>query len=116
MTWTHSLNNIMKYFDNYINIIYNLKKIYKKNIISIDLKSLTNNSKKISQDIFKFCELEWSEKSLDYHKRKDLFSNTASNIQIREKIYHYDDKKYDTYKKYLKKFEQEYSWLKKDLM
>ena len=116
MTWTHSLNNIMKYFDNYLNIMDNLKKIYKKNIISIDLKSLTNNSKKISQDIFKFCELEWSEKSLDYHKRKDLFSNTASNIQIREKIYHYDDKKYETYKKYLKKFEQEYSWLKKDLM
>ena len=38
------------------------------------------------------------------------------NIQIREKIYKYKKEKYDVYKERLKKFEQEYEWLKKDLL
>ena len=45
-------------------------------------------------------------------KRKDLFSSTASNIQIREKIYKYNNKKYNVYKKHLRIFEKEYEWLK----
>ena len=62
-----------------------------------------------------FCGLEWSKKSLEFHKRKDLYSKTASNIQIREKIYEYDKTKYKIYKKYIKNFVENYVWLKKDI-
>jgi len=112
MTWTHSLKDIFKYYNNYLNVMSIFNKKFKEKIFLLRLEELTINSKKISQDMFKFCNLEWSEKCLEFHKRKDLFSNTASNIQIREKIYKYSNK-YDVYKKYIKKFEQEYSWLKK---
>ena len=112
MSWTHSLKDIIKYYNNYLEVMITFNKKFKEKIFSIKLEDLTINSKKVSQDIFKFCNLEWSEKCLEFHKRKDLFSNTASNIQIREKIYKYSNK-YDVYKKYIKKFEQEYSWLKK---
>ena len=112
MTWTHSLKDIFKYYNNYLNVMSIFNKKFKEKIFLLRLEELTINSKKISQDMFKFCNLEWSEKCLEFHKRKDLFSNTASNIQIREKIYKYNNK-YNVYKKYIKKFEQEYSWLKK---
>ena len=34
-----------------------------------------------------FCELPWNKKCLEFYKRKDLISKTASNVQIREAIY-----------------------------
>ena len=114
MSWTHSIKDIIGYFDNYLSVMNIFNKKFEEKIFSIELEKLTIDSKKNSQKMFKFCNLEWSEKSLEYHKRKDLFSSTASNIQIREKIYKYNNTKYDVYKKHLKEFEQEYNWLKKD--
>tara|TARA_Y100000591_G_C21606582_1_gene580647 strand:- start:94 stop:810 length:717 start_codon:yes stop_codon:yes gene_type:complete len=114
MTWTHSFKNILNYFDNYLNIINNFNKKFPDKIFSVQLEMLTHNSKFISKKMFDFCKLDWSEKCLEYHKRKDLFSTTASNIQIREKIYNYKDAKYSVYKKYITDFENEYRWLKKE--
>ena len=115
MSWTHSLENIFQYFDNYLTIINFFEKQFSNKIYSVDLSELTNDSVNISKKIFDFCGLEWSKKSLEFHKRKDLFSNTASNIQIREKIYKYDQDKYKAYNKYLKNFGNKYAWFKKDI-
>ena len=51
-----------------------------------------------------FCKLKWSEKILKYYERKDLICTTASNIQIREKIFKYDSAKYLPYKEYFDNF------------
>ena len=115
MSWTHSLKDIISYFDNYLRIIHNFTKKNKDKLFTVELEDLTLNSEKISKEMFNFCKLEWSSDSLEYHKRKDLFSTTASNIQIREKIYKYNKEKYNYYKKYLKEFEPNYVWLKKKL-
>ena len=48
-----------------------------------------------------FCELPWDKKCLEFYKRKDLISKTASNIQIRESIYKHSIDKYLPYKKLL---------------
>ena len=115
MSWTHSIEDIVAYFNNYLNVMENFNNRFKEKIFSLDLEMFTKDSENISKKMFSFCELEWSDESLEYHKRKDLFSTTASNIQIREKIYEYDHDKYEVYKKYIKKFEEKYNWLKKNL-
>ena len=56
----------------------------------------------------KFCELPWSKKCLEFYKRKDLFSKTASNVQIREAIYKHSANKYLPYKKLLNKYGKKY--------
>ena len=58
----------------------------------------------------KFCELPWDKKCLEYYKRKDLISKTASNIQIRKAIYKHDPDKYLPYKKILDNYGNKYSW------
>ena len=116
MSWTHSLKDIIKYFNNYLNIMNDFNKKFNNKIFTIKLEQLTTNSEIISKDMFEFCRLEWSEKCLEFHKRKDLFSTTASNIQIREKIYKYNNKKYGVYKNHIEKFVKQYKWLKKDLI
>ena len=65
---------------------------------------MTNNKEEISKKLYNFCELEWSNKALEFYKRKDLFSSTASNVQIRSNLYKYDKEKYSDYKIFLKKF------------
>ena len=115
MSWTHSLSDIILYFDNYLKVMERYSNEFKEKIFSVELDELTINSKQVSKKMFEFCELEWSEESLEYHKRKDLFTSTASNIQIRQKIYKYNDTKYNVYKKHLNDFGKRYNWLKKDL-
>ena len=58
----------------------------------------------------KFCELPWNKKCLEFYKRKDLISKTASNIQIREAIYKNSADKYLPYKFFLNKYGAKYSW------
>ena len=75
---------------------------------------MINNKEEISKKLFNFCELEWSHKALEFYKRKDLFSSTASNVQIRSNLYKYDKEKYSDYKIFLKKFSDQYKWIEKD--
>ncbi len=116
MSWTHSMNDIIIYFNNYLDVMNYYNEKFKNKIFLVELENLTTNSEEITKKLFEFCKLEWSEKCLEYHKRRDLFSTTASNIQIREKIYKYNNTKYDVYRNHLKQFEKDYSWLKKDLL
>ena len=83
------------------NIIYELK-----------FEKLVNNPEEESKKLMKFCELPWDKKCLEFYKRKDLISKTASNIQIRKAIYKHSFKKYLPYKKLLDEYGKKYSWYK----
>jgi len=111
MSWTHSLENILIYIDNYLKVMQYFKKIYADKIFSINLSNFTDNTVKISKKMFNFCNLDWSDQSLEFYKRTDLLSKTASNIQIREKVFKYNKEKYIIYKKFIEEFEKKYSWL-----
>ena len=49
-------------------------------------------------------------KCLEFYKRKDLISKTASNVQIREAIYKHSLEKYLPYKNLLDEYGNKYSW------
>ena len=75
------------------------------------LKFMNNNfSKEESKKIMKFCNLPWNIKCLEFYKRKDLISKTASNVTLRQKIYKQASEKYLPYKNLLKKYGDKYSW------
>ena len=61
-----------------------------------------------------FCELPWDKKCLEFYKRKDLISKTASNIQIRESIHKHSIDKYLPYKKLLVEYSKKYTWFIND--
>ena len=111
LSWTHSLEDILDYTNNYLKIIKCYKKKYPNKIISINLEELTINTEEITKNLYKFCNLEWEKKALEFYKRKDLFSSTASNIQIRSNLHGYDQDKYKSYEYLLKFFINKYDWL-----
>ena len=110
MAWTHNLDHIFKYFDNYFRIIENYNEVYPNALYELEFEKLTINSEAESKKLMKFCELPWDNSCLEFYKKKDLVSKTASNIQIREAIYQHSLEKYLPYKKLLEKHGKKYSW------
>ena len=110
LSWTHSLENIFKYFDNYIKLTENLNSQQPDLVYNLNFEDLVNNPKHTSKKIMEFCNLPWDISCLEFYKRKDLFSKTASNIQIRKPIFKNSSEKYLVYKKYLSEHGKKYSW------
>jgi len=109
--WSHSIENILEYIDNYLKIIEDFKKKYPDKIYTIELEELTKNPLDLSKDLFNFCNLEWDKKCLEFYRRDDLVSKTASNLQVRGKIFINNQKKYTAYKEFFLPYLNKYEWL-----
>lgn len=110
LAWTHDLDNIFKYFDNYFKIINNYENEMPEKMYHLKLEKFTLEPEKESKKLMQFCELPWDKKCLEFYKRKDLISKTASNIQIRQSIHKHSVDKYLPYKKLLVEYSKKYTW------
>ena len=110
LSWAHNLENIFKYYDIYLKIVNHYKKKFPNFIYDLEYEKLVKNPEIESKKIFEFCNLPWDKKCLEFYKRKDLISKTASHIQIREAIYIRSLDKYSNYKKLLQKYGKKYPW------
>jgi len=115
LSWTHNLDNIIRYSDNYIKCINYFKSKYPDKIYDIKLESLTKNKKKLGNEIFNFCDLQWDDRFLNFKNTNDLLIKTTSNVQIRENIKKYDYNKYSNYYSILEKYEKNFKWLSKEM-
>ena len=112
LSWTHSIDDIIKYADNYQKIIKYFKKKYPQKIIDMSLEDLTLNKERVTKEIFQFCNLSWKPQVLEFYNRKNLDIRTTSNIQIRNKITTYDQYKYSKYFYLFKEYQNKLNWLK----
>jgi tetratricopeptide (TPR) repeat protein len=113
--WSHSIDNILEYIDNYLKIIDNIKKNYSDKVYMVELEELTKDPVNLSKDLFNFCNLEWDKKCLEFYSREDLVSKTASNQQVRSKIFNNNPKKHPFYKELFSSYLNKYEWLKEVL-
>jgi len=111
VSWSHSIENILEYIDNYLHVIKYFKQRYPDKILSISLENFTKDPINSSIELFKFCNLQWDNKCLEFHKRNDLYTNTASNNQIRTSVQKYDKKKYKSYMIMLSSYLKKYDWV-----
>ena len=112
LSWAHKIKDILEYINNYQIIINHFKAKYPNKIMDINLEQFTSNSEAVAERIYKFCDLEWNKKYLEFYKRNNLFSKTMSFNQIRKKISKYDSAKYKPYMSLLEGEEQLYKWIK----
>ena len=110
LPWTHNLEHIFKYYDIYYQMIKNFKKILPNFIYDLQYEKFVSDPENESKKLMKFCGLPWDIKCLEFYKRRDLTSKTASDIQIRKAIYKDSINKYLPYKHFLSKYGNKYSW------
>ncbi len=111
LAWTHSIEDILDYMDYYFKAVNYFKKKFPQNFLDLNLEKFSIEPEKLTKDIYKFCNLTWTENSLNFYERKDLFSKTLSYTQIRNKITKYNSKKYENYYYLLKRYNEKYKWL-----
>ena len=111
ISWAHKIEHILEYFDTYYKMMKNYKKTYPNFIYELKYEKFVSDPRGESKKLMKFCNLPWSNKCLEFYKRKDLISKTTSNVQIRKAIYKDSINKYLPYKQFLNKYFKKYSWL-----
>ena len=75
-------------------------KKYSKEIYNISYEKLISNNNEEIKKLIKFCELDWEENCLSFHKNKTPIK-TMSTAQARKPIYKSSLNAFDKYKKYL---------------
>ena len=110
VAWAHNIENIFSYFDLYYKKINFFKKNYPSFIYDLKFENFQNDPENESKKLMKFCNLPWNKKCLQFYKRKDIISYTASHRQIRNPIYKESVDKHKPYKDLLSRYGNKYNW------
>ena len=97
LSWSHTIEGIINYANNYKNIINYFKKKYPNNILDVNLEELSTNKETETKKIFNFCELSWNKEIFNFNKKNNLFTKTNSFLQVRDKIEKYNYGQYEPY-------------------
>jgi tetratricopeptide (TPR) repeat protein len=108
--WAHNLEHIFEYFDIFFKEINNFKDTYSNFIYDLDYEKFVTDPAVESKKLLSFCNVPWDKSCLEFYKRKELISHTASNIQIRQAIYKHAINKYLPYNDLLSNYGNKYSW------
>ena len=72
-------------------------------IYDLNYEKFINSPETESKKLMEYCNLPWSKGCLEFYKRKDIVSNTASDVQIRKEINKHTLDKYLPYKPFVLK-------------
>ena len=92
----------MKFYNLYENLMKFWKKKFPNSIIDIQYEDLIKNPNLEIPNLIKSCDLSWDENCMKFYKNKRTVK-TASDTQVRKKIYTDSVNSWKRYKKYLDK-------------
>ena len=98
ITFASDLNDTVAYYNLYTDLMNFWNELLPVSIFNIKYEDLINNTEDETRKLLKFCDLKWEEKCLKFHENKRTIK-TASDTQIRSKIY---NSSIDLWKKYEK--------------
>ena len=99
--FTFNLKDLTKFYYLYKETMDFWHKLYPNKIYDLNYEKLTANHKKETEQLLKYCSLDWDDDCLDFHKNKRAVE-TASASQVRKKIYQGSSEEWKKYKPYLK--------------
>ena len=100
MSFSYDLNDIIKFYNLYENLIRHWKNEIPDFIYDIKYEDLIKNSNKEIKNIVKWCDLTWNENCLEFYNNKRLIK-TASDTQARSKLYSSSINNFKNYKLYV---------------
>ena len=77
--------------------------MFPNQIYDISYEKLTENQQVETQKLLKYCDLEWDENCLNFHKNTRGVV-TASSSQVRKKMYQGSSEAWKKYETYLQPF------------
>ena len=80
------MDDLVGYYGLYSNLMNFWHEKFPGKIYDICYEDLTSNQEDETRNLLEYCELDWDEKCLNFHKNKRAVK-TASSMQVREKMY-----------------------------
>ena len=100
LSYSYSINDIIKYYELYEDLMNFWKKLFNNRIYEVNYESLTVNHEDEIKKLIKYLDLDWEDGCLSPEKNKRAIT-TASNKQIRNKIFKGSSQKWKNYKPFL---------------
>jgi len=100
--FAYEIKEIIEYYNLYNDLMNYWNNLFDDSIYNIRYENLISNTKNEIQKLLSYCDLDWSEKCLNFHNNKRPIK-TASDTQARSKIYSSSVESWTNYKKHLAK-------------
>ena len=84
--FSYNMDDLASYYDSYSKLMDFWHKKFPEKIYDICYEDLTTNQEEMTRKLLEYCELDWDDNCLNFHKNKRPVK-TASSLQVREKIY-----------------------------
>jgi len=101
--YSYELKNIVEYYNLYNDLMNHWNGLFNNFIYNIKYENLISNNEKEIKNLLNFCNLDWDDNCLDFHKNKRTIK-TASDVQARSKIYKSSVGSWKNYKKHMNIF------------
>jgi Tfp pilus assembly protein PilF len=99
-TYSYDQEDIAAYYLLYENLMNFWKKLFPDKIYDLCYEDLTLNQKVETQELLKYCDLEWDENCLNFHKNSTAVKTTSA-IQVKQKMYKGSSDAWKKYASYL---------------
>ena len=100
LSYSYSIDDTIQYYSLYEDLMNFWKELFNNRIYEVDYESLTVNHEDEIKKLIKYLDLNWEEGCLSPEKNKRAVT-TASNKQIRNKIFKGSSQKWKNYKPFL---------------
>ena len=102
MNWVFNQKDISNFYNNYKSLMNFWYSKIPEFIHTVEYEKLVSDQENEINKLLKFCELEWDDNCLNFHKHSKTPIKTVSISQAREPIYKSSVNSNDKYKEYLK--------------
>ena len=101
ISYAYDLNKIVEYYNHYSDLMDYWNKLFPNFILNIKYEKLVSDTKNEIVNMLNFCDLIWEDNCLNFHENNRSIK-TASNVEVRNKIYTSSIGLWKNYEKYLK--------------
>ena len=101
MDYSYTLENLAHQYKAYLDLMSFWQKKFGDAIYELDYEKLTLNQEKETQSLLDFCHLDFEPACIDFHKTARNV-RTASQVQVREKMYKNSSRDWEAYAAHLK--------------
>jgi tetratricopeptide (TPR) repeat protein len=99
--FSYNLNDLAEFYGLYLEQMDFWHQLYPGKIYDICYEDLTTHQEEETQNLLQYCELDWDENCLNFHKNPRSVK-TASSLQVRQKMYQGSSEAWKKHEAYLK--------------
>ena len=84
--YAYDLVDVAEFYKVYINLMDFWRETFPNQIYDLNYETITENQEEETRKLLKYCNLDWEDQCLEFHKAKRAVT-TASSVQVRQEMY-----------------------------